>query len=55
MIYQMLIHELNQIKNEGTDIGNSIKYCTENAFDLVQKYNDGSTVNELVQVCLAHK
>ncbi|AQW89052.1 hypothetical protein pEaSNUABM50_00551 [Erwinia phage pEa_SNUABM_50] len=55
MIYQMIIRELNRIRNEGTDIGKAIKYCTENAFDLVQMHDDGKTVNELVKICLAHK
>lgn len=51
----MIIRELNRIRTEGTNIGNAIKYCTENAFDLVQMYEDGKSINELVDMCLVHK
>lgn len=55
LIYQMIVKALLERKRTGTDIGLAIKYCTDNAFDLVQKYEEGSTVPELVKLCLANK
>lgn len=55
MIYQMIIRELNRLRNEGIDIGNAIHYCTENIFDLVEMYDSGLNVDELLSVCMNNK
>lgn len=52
MIYQMIIKELLNIKNNGTEIGTSIKYCTNNIVDLIQMYDNGISVQELANKCI---
>lgn len=50
----MIIKELLNKKENGINIGNSIKYCSNNIFDLVQLYSDGSTINELAIKCIEY-
>ncbi|AFC21974.1 hypothetical protein GAP32_514 [Cronobacter phage vB_CsaM_GAP32] len=55
MIYQMIVKALKEMQEYGTDIGNAVKYCSENAFDLVQKYEEGTALEELLSICLDNK
>lgn len=55
MIYQMMIKALQQLQASGTDIGNAIRYCSDNAFDLVHKYENGTSLDELLSICLNNK
>lgn len=50
-LYQTLIARLKQLP----DAGGSIKYCTSNAWSLQEMYQNGSTIDELYQLCLQHK
>lgn len=51
----MIVKALNELKASGTDIGNAVRYCSENAFDLVQKYEEGTPLDDLLTICLNHK
>lgn len=56
MIYQMIIKRLNELKEQGTDIGNAIHYCSQNIFDLVDMHdNQAVSVPALVNICLENK
>lgn len=50
MIYQQIIAVLKTL-----DYGNAIRYASANAFELAYMYEQGSTIDELVQICLRHK
>lgn len=50
MIYQEIIKALKEL-----DYGNAIKYASENAFMLVDLHAQGSTIAELVEICMNHK
>lgn len=51
----MIVKALKELQNSGTDIGNAIKYCSDNAFDLVQKYEEGTSIDDLLIICLKYK
>lgn len=56
MIYQMIIKRLKELEEQGEDIGNAIKYCSDNIFDLVHKHDTMAvSVPALVNICLANK
>lgn len=55
MIYQMIIKALTELKNNGTDIGSAIKYCSDNAFSLVQLYEQHTSLDEIIAICLENK
>lgn len=55
MIYQMIVKALKELQASGTDIGNAVRYCSDNAFDLVQKYEEGTSIDDLLMICLNHK
>lgn len=50
MIYQEIIAVLKTL-----DFGNAIRYASANAFELVDLYEQGYTIEQLVQICLEHK
>lgn len=56
MIYQQIIKHLNEIRNSGIDIGNSVLYLNDNIFDLVDLYeNKSSSIHDLVNICMDNK
>lgn len=55
MIYQMIVNALKQMQEQGTDIGSAIKYCSENAFSLVQLYEQNTSLDEILDICLENK
>lgn len=54
-LYQQLIKLLIARKENGEDIGNAIPYCSQNAFELVDLYEQGTTIEDIVIECLKHK
>ena len=55
MIYQMIVKALKELQQNGTDIGMAVKYCSDNAFELVQLYEAGSSIDELLSICMENK
>lgn len=52
----MIIKRLKELKEQGTDIGNAIHYCTQNIFDLVDMHEtEAVSVPALVNICLKNK
>jgi hypothetical protein len=51
MIYQQIITRLKELQQNGTDIGNAIRFCSDNigTFDLTLP------VSELVNICMENK
>lgn len=51
----MIIKVLTEMKNSGIDIGNSIKFAGDNAFELVNMYESGESTDTIVKYCLDNK
>lgn len=48
----MIIKELLNKKENGINIENSIKYCTNNIIDLIQLHDNGISIQELANKCI---
>lgn len=54
-VYQEVIRNLKELKANGVDIGNAIRYCSDNAFELTALHSTGKHIQYLVNKCLENK
>lgn len=50
MIYQAIVKKLKEL-----DFGHAIRYASDNAFELQSLYDQGYSIDSLVEICLSHK